>query len=349
VSNITFLIGNGFDLNLGLKTKYSDVTKKYIEKFKKTTDINIQEFINVLQNDYETWANFEVAMGKHTKDFNKSNINNFIHRVETYIDVLKEEFEYEESRIDDKKHKEDIVEMFRVSLIEFHNCLFPVDRDMISNIVSPSGNKKVFQYNFITFNYTNVLEKCTKIINSEKNDFFNKTHSNRLGHIVHIHGTLLEDLILGVDNTNQIANKRLINNEKLQWMIKPNQNKSLGRTSTDQARKLIDTSLLICVFGMSLGVTDKTWWEYIFNWLKSNKSKHLIIFKYNEIDKSATRKRMEEITKVKNTFFSVLDSVQDQEWKEVEDRIHISLNNENMFNVKLTNDMDQINKYAINV
>ncbi len=29
--NITFLIGNGFDLNLGLKTRYTDFYKYYME------------------------------------------------------------------------------------------------------------------------------------------------------------------------------------------------------------------------------------------------------------------------------------------------------------------------------
>ena len=37
--NITFLIGNGFDLNIGLATKYSDFLKKYTEPSGKDSDL----------------------------------------------------------------------------------------------------------------------------------------------------------------------------------------------------------------------------------------------------------------------------------------------------------------------
>lgn len=36
--NITFLIGNGFDLNVGLKTKFSDYLVEYTKDEKKDTD-----------------------------------------------------------------------------------------------------------------------------------------------------------------------------------------------------------------------------------------------------------------------------------------------------------------------
>ena len=50
--NITFFIGNGFDLNLGLKTGYIDfyewIHKKYESSNKEVTNIIYQQLFEVL-------------------------------------------------------------------------------------------------------------------------------------------------------------------------------------------------------------------------------------------------------------------------------------------------------------
>ena len=49
--NITFLIGNGFDINLGLKTRYSDFYPYFIEKSTETNMIRTW-----LEADELLWA-----------------------------------------------------------------------------------------------------------------------------------------------------------------------------------------------------------------------------------------------------------------------------------------------------
>ena len=44
------------------------------------------------------------------------------------------------------------------------------------------------------------------------------------------------------------------------------------------AAKQIESSQIICIWGMSLGATDSVWWEKINEWLGKNASHHLIIF-----------------------------------------------------------------------
>ena len=53
--NITFMIGNGFDLNLNLKTGYKDFYKYYIENTKE--DIISKS----IKNNYELWADLELG------------------------------------------------------------------------------------------------------------------------------------------------------------------------------------------------------------------------------------------------------------------------------------------------
>lgn len=56
--NITFLIGNGFDINLGLKTRYTDFYPYYLSQ-------NHDDIISkAIANDYDRWADLELALGQ---------------------------------------------------------------------------------------------------------------------------------------------------------------------------------------------------------------------------------------------------------------------------------------------
>ena len=66
--NITFLIGNGFDLNLGLKTSFSDFLKVYKEPQAGDSDV-IKKFKSYFLKDENLWSDAEMAFGKITDDF----------------------------------------------------------------------------------------------------------------------------------------------------------------------------------------------------------------------------------------------------------------------------------------
>ena len=69
--NITFLIGNGFDLNLGLKTSYSDFLQVYKE-IKPTDSEVIKKFKQDILQDEQQWSNAEEQFGKYTEEFYNS-------------------------------------------------------------------------------------------------------------------------------------------------------------------------------------------------------------------------------------------------------------------------------------
>ena len=70
--NITFLIGNGFDLNCGLKSSYQDVYNEYC-KINETDSELIKNFKKNIKNDYKTWGDFELAMAEKINDFKSEN------------------------------------------------------------------------------------------------------------------------------------------------------------------------------------------------------------------------------------------------------------------------------------
>lgn len=58
--NIVFLIGNGFDLNLGLNTRYSDFYEYYKNQRAKDERPYIRSFLNDLASN-EDWSDFDLA------------------------------------------------------------------------------------------------------------------------------------------------------------------------------------------------------------------------------------------------------------------------------------------------
>lgn len=84
------------------------------------------------------------------------------------------------------------------------------------------------QFNFINFNYTEILDNLIKQI---VNDTFryNNSRSVRINKsIIHIHNRINEPLIMGVDNLSQIKNKDFIANQTvLKSLIKQEMNKYL--------------------------------------------------------------------------------------------------------------------------
>ena len=343
VINITFFIGNGFDLNLGLKTRFSDVINEYLKI--ETNDTNIKNFQEEFNKNYINWSDFEKALGEYTKKFSTNSINDLVAQIDSFRNVLIKKFKEEEARIDYLNNKNEIITTIKQSLTEFNNNLSYVDKQAISPILSISRENNNFSYYFVSFNYTSVIDRCIEIINSDKENIGSRNNTDQKGaypiddrieKVIHIHGTLQDNFILGVDNVDQIPNEELKKDSKFNWkIVKPLTNKELKKSNVDDVKKIINTSSMICIFGMSIGETDKTWWRHILAWLNADKSRHLVIFNYNKnIDETNPRTTIDNRKSVENIFFSVVGIVQDQERNQLVNRIHIA-SNDNMFKMDI--------------
>lgn len=276
--NITFLIGNGFDISLGLKTSYSEFAKYYIQRpsthpsiEKLKTDIE-KDILNGEEDDEKKWSDFEQAFGLYTENLSGIEECDIV-----YDDIVSEMHAYitqENERFDDVISKTPIIDDVFV-----RSCLSP---DLF--IRERTKVSKLFQNNiqlyFINFNYTTAFDRFAKSINWK--------FRNRGGSVVvdsklyHVHGTLDTALVFGVNDTSQIANIEFQENPVISTqLVKPRFNQKLGYGIDEDCVEIIKKSDLICVYGMSMGVTDKYWWEQIIENLKSG-NHYAILFQWSK-------------------------------------------------------------------
>lgn len=263
---VTFLIGNGFDLNLGLKTRFSDFFPTYLAI--PTEDSTVQEFKSLLEQDQDKfphWSNFERALGLNTDipPLNTSAgiltcIRDFAYHFSRYL-------QEQQSRIDFDSCALPMLNRLRIDLRD-HLSLLPSRPAAALRDALPDGEPVT--YNILNFNYTTILD-C--LLGSPLPPF--------IGKHIHVHGTFSLGMILGVDNLSQIRNPKVFDSSDQQRMLlKPLLNQQFDQDNDEEASSCIEASDEICIFGMSLGKTDLTWWRRIHQWLENNPDHHLLIF-----------------------------------------------------------------------
>lgn len=277
--NITFMIGNGFDLNLNLKTGYKDFYKYYIERTKYDIDDIISSSI---EKNYDLWADLELGLGLLLKDIDETQIDSFLDSKAKLESILTDYLTQENNKLiitDENKFAEE----FTNKVVNFSDGFCTVDKNQLKFILSKTNEP--IDYRFITFNYTTILDEMIELVKIKNEKFSTHVasstrHTDILWSPHHIHGTLDgEDLILCVDNPSQIDNEALQNDRRItDYMIKTNVNKALGERKIEIAKEIIDNSRYICLFGLSIGDTDSTWWKYLVEWLNRSDANRLVLF-----------------------------------------------------------------------
>ena len=278
--NITFLIGNGFDVGVGMKSRFKDFFPIYQIQSKDKPE-NIKQLAQSIGADYETWADFEIALGAYTNKFTSSTKNDLIAQVMDFEDDFIKYLKKQEEALlfDESVVKNTIVE----ALTGFYKSpILPEESTDKIFALYQNNSSQEHRYNFVTFNYTSVLEKCLEILPNKE---VRKRNNNidKIGEVVHVHGAFDNSPIIGVNDASQLLNQDLAADKRFSdLLIKPNLNKLLKKKFDKNASSLIDKSQIVCVYGMSLGSTDKKWWQLLLSWLSKNSSRQLIIFDYDD-------------------------------------------------------------------
>lgn len=190
--NITFLIGNGFDLRIGMKTRFTDMYEGYIAQ--PSSSDAIENFKAMLKSDapsYTTWGDFEMAMAQKAKEFNsESSFIECLRDFKLYMAAhLENEQEQFNQRISVSSNSRSLcINELSNSIQLFYTGLVP----NVINEFADLGIRANPQYNFISFNYTDVFDGLLK-------------PSMPFADITHIHGSLKADVVLGADNLGQIT------------------------------------------------------------------------------------------------------------------------------------------------
>ena len=272
--NITFFIGNGFDLNLDLNTSY----KHFYKFFKNEAPDNmIAQSIN---SDYEIWSDLELGLGEFTKTLTVKQKEQFLDSKDEAEELLIKYMEKQNSRfhiVDEKA----LIKQIQNNIVNISREFTPKEQRHFQAVMNYSDK---INYQFIDFNYTDILDKIVVVIRKNLNPFSKRiigsqAFSDSIANPIHIHGTTKQNMILGVNDFSQISNPDFQNDsELLDYIVKPRLNENIGYYHSNDVQNVIKESKYICVFGMSIGDTDNCWWQSVVRWLLGSTDRRLVLY-----------------------------------------------------------------------
>ncbi|OAD90515.1 hypothetical protein A7A78_06275 [Aequorivita soesokkakensis] len=254
---ILYILGNGFDLSLDIKTSYTDFYNYY--KLIESTNENVNKLKKEISINYKNWSDLEFSLGQYTQEL--KTVKEFDEVFDDIGEHLAEYLKKEEDKFDPKKINR---EKFFKDLVRVEEYLPTADRNILNayknKFLSSTWNIEIF-----TFNYTRTIEK---IIGEKRNVEIghhpNGTASVILKGVEHIHGYVDKRMVLGINDISQLKNKEFHNNvDILEAIVKEKCNKAYRHTIDDLFTTKIKQANLICIFGSSIGDTDNMWWEQI--------------------------------------------------------------------------------------
>ena len=257
---VIVVIGNGFDVNLGLKTKYSDFIQSSAFQEEMISNSLFQYlFTQYTQNN--GWIDAEIEL----KNYTKSNPENY-----------HEEFKILKQKLTQylrKTTNPESIDYKKIHTIETE--ALKIMRDI-----------KDMNFLILNFNYTNTCEDILFHLYHGNNELY----QNAKKRIIHVHGSIENnDIIFGIEDKANIDEKYIF----LKKSVNPNfcildVETILQRNSED-----------ILFFGYSLGVTDYTYFKDFFARLSLysiESGKSVIIFYYGQINYFDIHKRIDEMS-----------------------------------------------------
>ena len=330
--NITFLIGNGFDLNLGLKTRYRQFYDYYIDL--PSNNETIRKFKEDLKENLDNWSDLEIELGNYAKNFGKHNEEDFIELLYDIQDSLADYLDEQDSgfSISEEDKRKSIND-----LLEFEKYLTPREREEFLTFKNPLRNSGV-TVNVITFNYTKTFENIygwnDKPIGLGSRRIGTNTYSDTLTLFEHIHGTTESNMILGVNDILQISNAELRGSLKTtRTLVKTEMNVNAGTMRDERCIKAIENADIICVYGMSLGSTDHFWWNKIGLRVAKSNARVLIFSRVDPLPKRREYISSNIKDQIKKKFLEEVE-LDDTAKSKIEKQILVCLNS-NMFKVTL--------------
>jgi hypothetical protein len=315
--NILYLFGNGFDINLGLKTKYIDFYEYYL-KNESDSELVKKLKLNIFDN-IKHWSDLELALGGYTLNFQK--VSDFDEVYEDILNSLCDYLDKESESYDFNTLKKDV---FFKNLCQAETFLSNADMNELVEYSSKWGtNARII--NIINFNYTpsikNILEGYRP---QDPIGVYNNTKFY-LKELIHIHGYTSERTILGVNDKSQVLNEKFHNdNDFVEALIKIESNSRQRHNVDKRCENLINRADMIFIFGCSLGETDKFWWKLIAENLKRG-MKVIIFFRAEEQNPRLAHKVLRIQRNVKKMFLAMSDLTVD-EHEELSQHIYIKVN-----------------------
>lgn len=341
--NIAFLVGNGFDISVGIKSAYSDFYKWYVAQPSSTESIKqLKESINKYIKQDENgeveeinvktlnWSDFELGLGQYTQNFTTETVQDFYDCINDAQEKIVAYLRDRSASFDMSLFSKEEISELRNGVLNFYHELSEQERITFQEIFkNDEPNNTIIK--FLSMNYTDALDKCAKILSEQplKQWTFNTSKSLSVSsRVLHIHGTSSRFPILGVSNETQIANKTLLDIPDFKEIImKPKCVEALGELWYNEVDKAISESRIIGILGTSLGETDSHFWKKIANWLAESSGRHLIIYWYSKLPPNnfSVVRKFRQTREIREKFFGYSDLPQEKQ-QALQQRIHVIFN-----------------------
>lgn len=333
---VLWLFGNGLDISLGLKTSYYDFYQFLLTSEVKGLISENNIIYKQLKHDFEhnkqdLWSDYELRLGDFTNQISEEDITRFTDdKIEIdllLIDYLKSE----EQKLNIDKDR--IYEILTNSFSEIANCSRRVDNDAVIQLLATSHYSN-FHFKAISFNYTKTVsllwcENLKELKNFRIKDYPSTSYSCLLDRPFYLHGTLDDgEMIIGVNDTSQIINSNLKDNEELgDVLIKTNLLNNAGQLHFEEFCNNVRNSDIICLYGLSVGKTDSCYWNFLKNRLVGTGA-ILIIYHYRKDFKVNHITQKDRVIKeVKNNFY-LNSNATDDEIRNIKNRIIVEINHQ---------------------
>lgn len=231
MNKISIVLGNGFDLNLMLRTSYSDFAKsKEFCDLSKCSPLN--KYVEITNSEKSLYAYLQSAFYRQ----NWFDIEEEIYRFASKLDIMPRLLPIEFDSI------KDALKLYLIRVIKnTMPCQESLAYQFMKNIIEDS----VSEINIFNFNYTNCITLCDCNLR-EKVNYCN------------IHGDLASDIILGYYDY-----KNLFPDNTLSFMDK---SFMLRKAGFGIGTKLIEANDVI-FFGHSLNPMDFSYFKSYFDYL----------------------------------------------------------------------------------
>ena len=303
---ITWIIGNGFDANLGLKTGYGDFRDKvYLSETRNKSDLRDKLMKRLDEADFgslETarlWSDLEELLGRATSLYGEDEVDDFTETFEEMESLLTDYVHEQETRLP-KTLPDACLAEFKNSIAHFDSRMAP--RDKAAFKLDERSDSHF--HRFISLNYTQALARFVADAGGtdgliDQHRIGNSTYNDLAAAPLYLHGAigdegLSRDVVFGVDSAEQLANGAYAADPLfVESWVKPNRNDRLfGNENERDFQGLIGDADVFCVYGCSMGKSDGRIWRAVGQRLMANAGSKLVLFIY-ELPNRHERKHRE--------------------------------------------------------
>lgn len=282
--SLLYIIGNGFDLAQGLKSRYKDFYPYYLKQESSNEAVKLLK--KEIKDNIGDWSDMELALGKFTQLVESESLF-----TELYYDLCENLSAYLQAETEKRRFA--LNPKILGDFFDPNRYLEPIDQRTYQEHFARLIDKDMgrVSVNVITLNYTDTIEKLTGFSGASHMSFDSVFYW--INGICHRHGRIGDTILLGVNDEKQIANEAFKQNVMVkECLIKPTSIMSMRSENDLLCKDMIDNAGIIVLFGVSLGETDACLWNDVVQSLDRKDPALIVYFHHSSVIIPTTRKQL---------------------------------------------------------